>query len=81
MELNQVVEKYEKGEISLDNVSCSQIFSNNKFGLEFFNFDKPSTSPTIFLKATKKFNNQDSKKKRVVNHHKKPYDRNNFSVN
>ena len=81
MELNQVVEKYEKGEIGLDNVSSSQIFSNNKCGLEFSNFDKPSTSPTIFVKVTNKFNNQDSKKKRVVNHHKMPYDRNYIYVN
>ena len=59
MELNQVIEKYEKGEIGLDNVWSSKIFSNNNCGLEFFYFDKPSTSQTNFVKATNKFNKND----------------------
>lgn len=35
MELNQVIAKYEKGKIELDNVLSSKIFSNNKYGLDF----------------------------------------------
>lgn len=62
-------------------MSSSQRFSNNKFGFCFSNFDKPSTSSTIFIKATSKFNNKESNKEHVVSHHKRPYDRNNFYVN
>lgn len=49
----------------------SQIFLNNKYGLDFSNFDKPSTNQTIFVKATSKFNNKESNKEHVVNHHKR----------
>lgn len=49
--------------------------------LNFFNFDKRSTSQTIFINATSKFNNKESKKDHVVSHHKRSYDRNNFYVN
>lgn len=65
----------------MDNVLSSQRFSNNKCRLAFSNFDKPSTSQTIFTKATRKFNNKESRKEHVVNHHKMPYDRKNFYVN
>jgi phage gpG-like protein len=78
VELNQVIAKYEKGQIGLDNVLSSQRFSNNKCRLGFSNFDKPNTSQTIFVKATRKFNNKESKKEHVVNPHKRPNDRNSF---
>lgn len=78
VELNQVIAKYEKG---LDNMLSSQIFSNNKYGLGFSNFDKTSSSQTIFVKATSKFNKTESKKEHVVSHHKIPYNRNKFYVN
>lgn len=65
----------------MDNVLSSQIFSNNKCGLDFSNFHKPSTSQSIFVKATSKFNNKESNKEHGVNHLKRPYDRNNFYVN
>lgn len=59
----------------------SQRHSSNKCGLGFYNFDIPSTSQTIFVKATRKFTNKESKKVHATNHHKRPYDRNNFYVN
>lgn len=55
-----MIKKYENGEIGLENVLSSQIYSNKKCGLVFSNFDKPSTSKIIFVKATRKFNNKES---------------------
>lgn len=81
VELSQVINKYKKCQIGLENVLRSQIYSSNKCGLGFSNFDNPSTSHIIFVKTTNKFNNKESKKVHVVNHHKRPYDRNNFYVN
>lgn len=54
MELNIVITKYEKEKIGLNNVLSSQRFSNGKCGLRFSNFDKSSTSQTIFVKFTRK---------------------------
>ncbi|XP_045798087.1 uncharacterized protein LOC123892341 [Trifolium pratense] len=82
VELNQVIKKYEKGQIGLENVLSSQRFSNDKCGLGFSNFDKLSTSHNTFVKTTcNKFNNNESKKEHVVNYHKRTYDRNNFYGN
>lgn len=58
----------------------SQIYSTNKCGLGFSHFDKRSTSQTIFVNATREFNHKESIKLLVVDHHKMPYDRNNFYV-
>jgi hypothetical protein len=72
VELNQVIKKYD---IGLDNVLSSQRFSNNKCGLGFSNFDKPSTSQTIFVKTTyNKFNNVEPKKVHGVIRHYGRYD-------
>lgn len=76
-----MIKIYEKGQIGLKYVLSSQIYSSNKYGLGFSNFDKLSTSQTILVKTTSKFNKKESKKVHVVNHHKKPHDRNNFYVN
>lgn len=55
---------------------CSQKNPNDKCGLGFTNFDKPSTSQIIFVKATNKFNNEESEIEHVVNDHKSAYKRN-----
>lgn len=67
-ELNQVIRKYEKGQIGLEDVLSRQTYSNYKLGLDFSKFDRPNTSKTIFVKADNKFNNVESKKMHVVNH-------------
>lgn len=59
----------------------SQRYLSNKGGLDFFNFDKPSISQTIFVKATSKFNKKESEKVHDINNHKRPQDINNFYVN
>jgi hypothetical protein len=87
IELNQVIKKYEKGQIGLENVLSNQRFSNDKCGLGFSNFDKPSTSHTTFVKATcNKFNNVEQKKVHIVNPSKRlnvrfnSYGRNYFNI-
>lgn len=64
---------FEKGKVDLENVLSSKKNSNDKCGLDFTNLDKPSTSQTIFVKATNKFNNEESKIEYVVNDNKRPY--------
>lgn len=51
------------------------------YRLGFSNFDQSSTSQAIIVDATRKLNDKEIKKEHVVNHHKMPYDRNNFYVN
>ena len=66
VELNQVIKNFEKGHNSLEDVLSKQSDSNNKTGLGFSNFDKPSTSKTIFVKASTTSNNLEPKKMHVV---------------
>lgn len=73
--------KFEKCQIGLENVLRNQRYSNDKCGLDFSNLDKPNTTKTIFVKATIKFNNKESKKVHFLDYHKRPYDRNNFYLN
>lgn len=70
VELNQVVKKYKKGKIGLEDVLSRQRYSNDKCGFDFLNFDKACT----------KFNNVEPKKVHVVNHSKRPYVRYNSYV-
>lgn len=44
VELNQVIKKYRKCQIGLEDVLSRQRYSNSKIWLEFSNFDKPNTS-------------------------------------
>lgn len=76
VELNQVIMNSEKGQIDLENVLSSTKNSNYKCGLEFINFDRPSKSQTIFVKATNKFNNKESKIEHIINYNKSTYKRN-----
>lgn len=80
VELNQVITKYEKCQIGLEDVKSRQRYSNNKCGLGFSNFNKPNTSKTIFVKASTKFNNVKPKKVHDVIHSKRSYDRNHYYV-
>ena len=76
VELKQVIVKFEKDKIDVENVLSSKNVSNDKCGLDFTNLYNPSTSQTIFVNPTNKYNNEESKKEHVVNDHKRPYKRN-----
>lgn len=53
-----MINTYEKGQISLENMISRQRYSNDNCGLGFSKFDKPSTSKTISITATSnKLNN------------------------
>lgn len=51
VQLKRVLEIYEKGQVRLEDVLSLQKVSNNKEGLGYPKFDKPSSSKTIFVKA------------------------------
>jgi hypothetical protein len=74
VELNQVITKYEKGHFGLEDVLSRQRYSNNKNGLGFSMFDKPSKNKTIFVKESTTSNNLEQKKVHIVN----PSKRSNF---
>src|SRR3954468_7738423 len=77
VQLKRVLERYEKGQIGLEGVLRQQRFPNDKSGLGYAKSNKPSTSKTIFVKASEQFNKIDKAQK--VHHHpkrfpkKKPY--------
>ena len=56
VQLKRVLERYENGQIGLDNVLSQQRFSNDKSGLGYSKFNKPSTSKIIFVKASDQSN-------------------------
>ena len=66
-ELNQVIKNFEKGHNGLEEVLSKQRYSNNKTGLGFSNFNKPSTNKTVFVKTSTNPNNIETKKMHVVN--------------
>lgn len=78
--MNQVIKKYEKGQLDLENVLNKQRYYNDKCGLGYSKFHKPSTSQIIFVNSSNKFNNEESKKMQVVIHHKNAYVKNNSYV-
>lgn len=77
VELNQVIKKYEKGQIGLKNVLSRQRYSNKKNEFGFSNFNKPSTNKPIFVKSSTTSNNVEPKKLHVVNPPKRSNVRNN----
>jgi hypothetical protein len=74
VELNQVITKYEKGHFGLEDVLSRQRYSNNKNGLGFSMFDKPSKNKTIFVKESTTSNNLEQNNVHIVN----PSKRSNF---
>ncbi|KAK2437759.1 hypothetical protein QL285_022616 [Trifolium repens] len=66
VELNQVITKYEKGHFGLEDVLSRQKYYNNKNGLGFSMFDKPSKNKTIFVKENTTSNNLEQKKVHIV---------------
>ncbi|XP_050914601.1 uncharacterized protein LOC127129463 [Lathyrus oleraceus] len=51
VQLKRVLERYEKGKIGLEGVLSQQRYSNDKSGLGYSKFSKPSSNKTIFVKA------------------------------
>lgn len=51
-QLKRVLGIYEKGKIGLEGVLSQQRYSNDKSGLGYSKFDKPSSRNTIFVKAS-----------------------------
>ena len=51
VQLKRVIERYEKGQIGLEGVRSQQRYSNDKSGLGYSKFSKPSSNKTIFVKA------------------------------
>ena len=52
VQLKRVLERYEKGQIGLEEILKHQRYSNDKSGLGYSKFSKPSTNKTIFVKAS-----------------------------
>ncbi|KAK2400748.1 gag-protease polyprotein [Trifolium repens] len=71
VQLKRVIERYEKGQVGLDNILSQQRYSNDKSGLGYSKFDKPSTSKTFFVKAIDQSNKEKVNKAQKVNHHLK----------
>lgn len=58
VQLNRVIERYEKGQLGLENVLNMQRYSNDKSGLGYSKFDKPNLNKTIFVKASSQSNQE-----------------------
>ena len=50
VQLKRVLERYEKGQIGLEGVLSQQRYSNDKSGLGYSKFSKPSSNKTIFVR-------------------------------
>ncbi|CAJ2638078.1 unnamed protein product [Trifolium pratense] len=71
VQLKRVLERYEKGQVGLDNILSQQRHSNDKSGLGYSKFDKPSTNKTIFVKEIDQSTKEKVNKAQKVNHNSK----------
>ncbi|CAJ2657071.1 unnamed protein product [Trifolium pratense] len=71
VQLKRVLERYEKGQVGLDNILSQQRHSNDKSGLGYSKFDKPSTNKTIFVKEIDQSTKEKVNKAQKVNHNPK----------
>ena len=71
VQLQKVLERYEKGQIGLNDVLRKQRFSNDKSGLGYSKFNKPCTSKTIFVKASDQSNKEKVNKAQKVHYYHK----------
>ncbi|XP_058763525.1 uncharacterized protein LOC131636971 [Vicia villosa] len=71
VQLKRVLERYEKGQIGLENVLSTQRYSNDKSGLGFSKFDKPTSNKTIFVKASNQPIQEKVIKPKVMQHYPK----------
>lgn len=72
VQLKRIIERYEKGQIGLEGVLSQQIrYSNDKSGLGYSKFSKPSSSTTIFVKDSDQSSNVKVNKPKVVHQYPK----------
>lgn len=71
VQLKKVLERYEKGQLGLDDVLSHQRYSNDKSGLDYSKFHKSSSSKTIFVKASDQPIQEKVNKLHHVHHHPK----------
>ena len=71
VQLKRVLERYEKGQVGLENVLSQQRYSNDKSGLGYSKFSKPSSNKTIFVKASDQLSKEKVNKPKVVHHYPK----------
>ena len=71
VQLKRVIERYEKGQIGLEGVLSQQRYSNDKSGLGYSKFSKPSSNKTIFVKASDQSSKEKVNKPKIVRHYPK----------
>ena len=71
VQLKRVLERYEKGQIGLEGVLSQQRYSNDKSGLGYSKFSKPSSNKTIFVKASDQPIQEKVNKPKIVHHYPK----------
>ena len=69
--MKRVIERYEKGQIGLEGVLSQQRYSNDKSGLGYSKFSKPSTNKTIFVKASDQPTKEKEITPKIVHHYPK----------
>ena len=71
VQLKRVLERYEKGQVGLENVLSTQRYPKDKSGLGFSKFSQPSPNKTIFVKANNQPIQEKVNKPKVVHHYPK----------
>ena len=66
VQLKRVLERYEKGQIGLEGVLSQQRYSNDKSGLGYSKFSKPSSSKTIFVRPKDQSSKEKVNKPKIV---------------
>ncbi|XP_050882935.1 uncharacterized protein LOC127086256 [Lathyrus oleraceus] len=71
VQLKRVLERYEKGQIGLEGILSQQRYSNDKSGLGYSKFSKPSSNKTIFVKASDQPIQEKVNKPKIIHHYPK----------
>ena len=71
VQLKRVLERYEKGQVGLENVLSTQRYPKDKSGLGFSKFSQPSPNKTIFVKANNQPIQEKVNKPKFVHHYPK----------
>src|ERR1051325_10654524 len=71
VQLKIVLERYEKGQVGLENVLSTQRYPKDKSGLGFSKFSQPSSNKTIFVKANNQPIQEKVSKPKLVHHYPK----------
>ena len=71
VQLKRVLERYDKGQIGLEGVLSQQRYSNDKSGLGYSKFSKPSSSKTIFVRPKDQSSKEKVNKPKIVHQYPK----------